>query len=58
MGNGESLLFIQQVRHSGNGPMEGGAIAPESAQSSEIDELVFMKENVRLGLFQTQILEC
>ena len=27
-------------------------------QSSEIDKLVFMKENVRLRPFQTQILEC
>ena len=30
----------------------------ESASGSEIDEPVFMKENVRLGPFQTQILEC
>ena len=43
---------------AGDGPMEGGGAAPKSSQSSEIDELIFMKENVRLGPFQTQILEC
>ena len=41
----------------GDGPTEG-TTAPESASGIEIDELVFMKENVRLGPFQTQILEC
>ena len=29
-----------------------------SSQNSEIDELIFMKENVRLGPFQTLILKC
>ena len=43
---------------AGDGPMEGESTTPESSQSSEIDELIFIKENVRLGLFQTQILKC
>ena len=43
---------------AGDGLMEEGATTPESSQSSEIDKLVFMKENMRLGLFQTQILKC
>ena len=42
---------------AGDGPMEGTTSA-ESALFIEIDEPVFMKENVRLGSFQTQILEC
>ena len=42
---------------AGDGPVEGGATAPKSSQSSEIDELIFMKMNMRLGPFQTQILE-
>ena len=43
---------------AGDGPVEGGAAAPKSSQSSEIDKLIFMKENMSLRLFQTQILEC
>ena len=43
---------------SGDGPAEGGATTPESSQSSKIDKIIFIKENVRLRLFQTQILEC
>ena len=42
---------------AGDGPIEG-ATSPESASFIEMDEPVFMKENVRLGPFQTQILEC
>ena len=41
----------------GDGPTEGAA-TPESASGLEIDETIFMKENVRLGPFQIQILEC
>ena len=40
-----------------DGPVEE-ATTPESASFIEIDEPVFMKENVRMGPFQTQILEC
>ena len=39
-----------------DGPMEEGPITPESPMGQDLDEPVFM--NVRLGLFQTQILEC
>ena len=42
---------------AGDGPTEG-ATTSESASFAEIDESVFMKENARLGPFQTQILEC
>ena len=40
-----------------DGPAEGATTA-ESASFVEIDKPVFMKETVRLGPFQTQILEC
>ena len=43
---------------AGDGPVEEEATTPECSQSSEIDKLVFMKENLRLGPFQTQILKC
>ena len=43
---------------AGDCPMEEGATIPESSQSSKTDEPIFMKENMRLGPFQTQILEC
>ena len=43
---------------AGDGPTEEGEATPESSQSSEINELIFMKENMRLGPFQTQILKC
>ena len=41
-----------------DGPAEEGAASPESPAGWEVDEPVFIKENVRLGPFQTQILEC
>ena len=40
---------------AGDGPAEEGVAACKSSQSSEI-KLILMKENVRLGPFQTQIL--
>ena len=43
---------------AGDGPMEEGAVAPKPLNSRDLDEPVFMKENFRLGPFQTQILEC
>ena len=42
---------------TGDGPMEQGAMALEYPMSQDLDEPVIMKENVRLGPFQTQILE-
>ena len=41
-----------------DGPVEEGATAVEPQMGRDLDEPVFMKENVRLGPFQTQILEC
>ena len=38
-------------------PTDEGAIAPESSAGLDVDKPVLMKD-VRLGLFQTQILEC
>ena len=40
---------VVELGAAGDGPTEGGAITPESSQSSEIDELIFMKENMRLS---------
>ena len=41
-----------------DGPMEEGAAAPKPPMGQDLDEPVFMKENVRLGPFKTQILKC
>ena len=49
---------IEDPGMAGDGPAEEVAAAPESPAGQEVDELVFMKGNVRLGPFQTQILEC
>ena len=43
---------------AGDGPMEQGAMAPLLPESPDVDEPVYIKESVRLGPFQTQILEC
>ena len=42
---------------AGDGPAEEGAAAAEPPMGQDLDEPVFVKENVRLGPFQTQILE-
>ena len=42
----------------GDGPMEQGAMALKPCMSQDLDEPVSMKGNVRLGPFQTKILEC
>ena len=49
---------VEDQGMAGDGPAQEGAAAPESPAGWEVDEPVFMKENVRLGPFQTQILEC
>ena len=41
-----------------DGPAEEGTVAAEPPTGQDLDEPVFMRENVRLGPFQTQILEC
>ena len=43
---------------AGDGSREQGALVLELPVSQDLDEPVFMKENVRVGPFQTQILEC
>ena len=49
---------VEDTGMAGEGSTEEGAAAPESPWGWEIDEPVCMKENVRLGPFQMQILEC
>ena len=46
---------VEDPGMAGDGPAEEGTTSPEYPTSQEVDEPVFMKENVRLGLFQTQI---
>ena len=50
--------MVEDPGVAGDGAAEEGAATPESPAGQEVDEPVFMKENVRLGPFQTQILEC
>ena len=50
--------MVEDMGAAGDGPMEQGVMALEPLASRDLDEPVFMKENVRLGPFQTQILEC
>ena len=42
----------------GDGPIEQGAMARLLQVSQDIDKPVYVKKSVRLGPFQTQILEC
>ena len=49
---------VENPGMAGDGPMEQGAMVLKSPMSQDLDEPVFLKENVRLGPFQTQILEC
>ena len=51
-------MAVMDLVAAGDYPKEGGAATPKSSQSLEIDELIFMKENVKLGPIQMQILEC
>ena len=46
---------VEDPGTTGDGPAEEGATAPEPPTGQDLDEPVFVKENVRLGLFQTQI---
>ena len=43
---------------AGDSPMDEGAVTPESSLGLDMDEPILMKENVRLGPFQMQIIEC
>ena len=42
----------------GDGPIEHGAVASQLLVGQDVDEPVYIKENVKLGPFQTQIVEC
>ena len=42
----------------GDGPLEHGAMASQLPVGQDVDEPVYIKENVKLRLFQTQIVEC
>ena len=43
---------------AGDGPVEHGAMASQLPAGQDVDEPVYIKENVKLGPFQTQIVEC
>ena len=43
---------------AGSAPADEGATTSMASQDQEIDEPVFMKESLKLGPFQTQIIEC
>ena len=43
---------------AGDGPIEHGAVASQLPAGQDVDEPVYIKENVKLGPFQTQIMEC
>ena len=43
---------------AGDDPVDQGAVTPESLLGLDVDKSVLMKDNVRLGPFQTQILGC
>ena len=43
---------------AGDGPIEQGAMVPQLQESQDLDKPVYVKESVRLGPFQTLILEC
>ena len=49
---------VEDLGMAGDDPTEQGAMALKPRTSQDLNEPVFMKEIVRLGLFQTQILEC
>ena len=49
---------VEDTGTARDGPMEKGAAAPEYPMGQDLDEPVFMKDNVRLGPFQTLILKC
>ena len=50
--------MVEDLGVAGDGPTEQGAVTSKLPMGQEVDEPIYMKENVRLGLFQTQILEC
>ena len=49
---------VADLGMAGNGPAEEGAAAAEPSMGQDLNEPVFVRKNVRLGPFQTRILEC
>ena len=49
---------VEDQEAAGDGPVEHGATASQLPVGQDVDEPVYIKENVKLGLFQTQIVEC
>ena len=49
---------VEDQGMAGGSPVGERVIASESSLGLDVDEPIFMKENIRLGPFQTQILEC
>ena len=47
-----------ELEDAGSSPTEEGATMSEASQGQEIDGPIIMKEGMKLGLFQTQIIEC
>ena len=47
-----------ELEDAGSSPAEEGATTPKASQGQEIDEPIVMKESVKLGPFQTQMIEC
>ena len=49
---------VSEVGNEGSSPADEGSTMSVASQDQEIDKPVFMKESLKLGLFQTQIIEC
>ena len=47
-----------EVGDAGSAPADEGATTSMASPDQEIDESVFMRESLKLGPFQTQIIEC
>ena len=54
----QQSTVVEDQGAAGDGPVEHGAMAPLLPVGQDVDEPVYIKENVRLGPFQTQIMEC
>ena len=51
-------IVAEDLGAYGDGPKEQEAMRSELHVSQDLDEPIYMKENVRLRPFQAQILEC
>ena len=47
-----------ESRNTSNAPADEGATTSGASRDQEMDEPIFMKESMKLGPFQTQIIEC